>query len=153
MTNPACAENETHILPLLNTQLALAGSLENLLQAEYRALLASDLATLAELVAQKHGAAQALEQSSLDLAQHTSGAPQEIIPQLGQEALHCWQQLGDAADRLRKQNLHNGALLNERQNRLRWVVERAGGEPSPLYTAHPQPGFVPGLSGRSLARA
>lgn len=153
MTDPAFVENPFPILPLLDSQLALAGALEGLLQAEYRALLASDLATLAELVARKRTAAQSLEQSSLDLAQHTGGAPQKIIPGLGVEALQRWQQLGDVADRLRKQNLHNGALLNERQNRLRWVAERAGGESSPLYTAHPQASLVPGLSGRSLARA
>lgn len=153
MTAQAFDANTTHILPLLDTQLALAGALEELLQAEYRALLGSDLAALAALVAEKQQTAQALERSSIDLAQHTGGVPQKAIPQLGAEALHRWQQLGDVADRLRKQNLHNGALLNERQNRLRWVAERAGAEALPLYAPHPQAGLGLGYGGRSLARA
>lgn len=141
------------ILPLLDTQLRLAGALEGLLQAEYQALLSSDLAALANLVAQKRAAAESLEQCSLHLGQHTGGAPQTIILQLGGEAAERWQQLGGIADNLRRQNLHNGALLNERQNRLRWVAERASNEPAPLYAPRATAAFASNLSGRILARA
>ena len=142
-----------HILPLLDTQLELAIALESLLRAEYHALLSSDLAMLAELVSRKRSAAELLERSSLELNQHTAGAPQVVIQQLGGPPLQRWQQLGELADSLRKQNLHNGALLNERQNRLRWVAERASGDAHPLYAPRTSPSLAAALGGRSLARA
>lgn len=148
-------EETTHqqILPLLDSQLGFAGALEYLLQAEYQALLTSDLNALAELVAKKRLAAESLEKSSSALAQSTGGEPAAVMPRLGGIVLQRWQQLGDVADRLRRQNLCNGALLNERQNRLRWVAERAGGEMPALYAPKASSHFAPGLSGRSLARA
>ncbi|MES2884868.1 MAG: flagellar export chaperone FlgN [Pseudomonadota bacterium] len=153
MTNLAAEDASRHILPLLDTQLELAAALQSLLQAEYRALLGSDLAALAELLGQKRAAAESLEQSSLELGRHTGSSPHTVIPQLGGAPLQRWQQLGDLADSLRKQNLHNGALLNERQNRLRWVAERAAGDAHPpSYAARPC-SLAPALSGRSLARA
>ena len=153
MTATTLAENNPDILPLLNSQLHHADTLATLLQAEYQALLTSDLATLAQLVSAKHSAAASLEQCSAALAEHTGGAPQLLIPQLGPEAVQCWQQLGQIADALRQQNLSNGALLNERQNRLRWVAERAGGEAQGLYSPRASAGFSATLTGRSLARA
>lgn len=146
-------ENTRHILPLLDTQLRLTAELESLLQAEYQALLGSDLATLAALVARKRSTAESLERCSFDLGQHTGGMPQTVVPQLGPEALQRWQQLGVAADGLRRQNMHNGALLNERQNRLRWVAERANRETPALYAPRINSSAMAGLSGRSLARA
>lgn len=153
MTDIAADDASKKILPLLDTQLELAAALQSLLHAEYRALLGSDLAALAELLSQKRAAAESLEQSSLELGRHTDGAPHTVIPQLGGLPMQRWQQLGDLADSLRKQNLHNGALLNERQNRLRWVAERAAGDAHPLYAARPASGLATALSGRSLARA
>lgn len=148
------ATEKTHyILPLLDTQLRLTAELESLLQAEYQALLGSDLVALAELVARKRSTAESLERSSLDLGQHTGGMPHAVIPQLGPEALQRWQQLGLTADGLRKQNLHNGALLNERQNRLRWVAERANSATPALYAPRSGTSLMAGLSGRSLAHA
>lgn len=147
------ADHRTALLPLLDHQLGLADSLEQLLLAEHQALLSSDLATLAQLVAEKRMAAETLEQSSLSLQQQTGGEPAAAIQQLGSAALQRWQQLAAVAERLRKQNLHNGALLNERQNRLRWVAQRASGEASPLYAPHAAARLGDGLSGRSLARA
>ena len=153
MAATTLAEQHPDILPLLESQLQHAGTLSTLLQAEYQALLTSDLATLAALVSAKHSAAALLEQCSTALAEHTGGAPHAVIPQLGEEAMQCWQQLGQVADTLRQQNLSNGALLNERQNRLRWVAERAGGESRSLYGPRPSNSFSASLSGRSLARA
>jgi len=153
MTAPATVDHTTQILPLIDNQLRLAGALEGLLQAEYQALLDSDLATLAKLVAQKRVAAESLEQSSLDLGERTGGAPQAVIPQLGREAVQRWQQLGDKADSLRRLNLQNGALLNERQNRLRWVAQRASNEQPALYAPRASHSLASNLSGRSLARA
>ena len=141
------------ILPLLDTQLRLTTELASLLQTEYQALLGSDLATLATVVASKRSAAESLERSSLELEQYTGGMPQMVIPQLGPEALQRWQQLGLAADSLRKQNLHNGALLNGRQNRLRWVAERANSATPALYAPRAGANLMAGLSGRSLAHA
>ncbi len=154
--SPFPADKAQNILPLLDTQLRLAGELEGLLKAEYQALLSSDLATLADLVAQKRVAAELLERSSAELGHCTGGAPQSVIPRLGQPAQQRWQALGDVADSLRKQNLHNGALLNERQNRLRWVAQRASNEAPALYAPQSRTSFASGfagLSGRSLARA
>lgn len=153
MTDIAADDATRQILPLLDTQLELAAALQNLLHAEYRALLGSDLAALTELLGQKRAAAESLERSSLELSQLTAGAPHTMIPQMGGAPLQRWQQLGDLADSLRKQNLHNGALLNERQNRLHWVAERAAGDAHPLYAARPSSGLASALSGRSLARA
>lgn len=142
-----------HIIPLLDSQLALAGTLEGLLQAEYQALLSSDLAALAELVARKQSAAESLERASKDLNLQTRGAPQAVISQLGREVAQRWQQLGNLADGLRRQNLSNGALLNERQNRLRWVAERANNQSPNLYAPRAHASFASSLSGRSLAHA
>lgn len=147
------AESTQYILPLLDQQIDLAGTLESLLQAEYQALLGSDIARLAELVSEKRRAAESLERSSLALSQQTGGVPAAAMPYLGHEAQMRWQQLGVVAERLRSQNLHNGALLNERQNRLRWVSQRASGDTPALYSPHASPGFASTLSGRSLARA
>lgn len=153
MTDIAADDAQTRTLALLDAQLQLATTLESLLLAEYRALLGSDLPSLADLVGRKRSAAESLERSSLELSQHVGGAPHAVIPQLGGMPWQRWQQLGDLADRLRRQNLHNGALLNERQNRLRWVAERAAGDSHPLYAARPSSGLPAALSGRSLARA
>lgn len=139
------------LLPLIDDQLRLAGLLETLLRDEEQALLGSDLAQLAALVAQKRGAAEALEVASTALSRHTDGNPQQTIERLGGEAQQRWQALGLSAERLRRQNLVNGALLNERQNRLRWVLQRAAPESAALYSPNSAArGLLPG---RSLARA
>jgi len=146
------ASQASPLLSLLDQQLRIAQTLEGLLMAEYSALLASDLATLGDLVAQKRSAAESLEHSSIVLSASTDGAPEAAMRREGGEALSCWQALGTIADRLRRQNLANGALLNERQNRLRWVADRAAGEAAPLYAPRTAGGFPTALSGRSLAR-
>ncbi len=153
----ASPEHRNTLIPLLATQLRLAGALDELLQAEHRALLSSDLATLAGIVAQKRAAAESLEQASQELHRHTAGAPHRVIPALGDDAAESWATLGALADQLRHQNLNNGALLNERQNRLRWVAERASQGTPALYAPRNNAGLGPGiaasLGGRSLARA
>ncbi len=153
MTHIAADDAHPHTLTLLDRQLQQATELEGLLHAEYCALLGSDLARLAELVGQKRAAAERLEQSSLELSRHTGGSPHTAIPPLGGTPNQRWQQLGQIADRLRQQNLHNGALLNERQNRLRWVAERATGDTHPLYSPRSAASLTYALGGRSLARA
>ncbi len=140
------------LLPLLDRQLHIAEALEGLLMAEYSALLGSDVAALNDLVVQKRSTAESLEHSSIALSEYTGGAPETAIVQAGAAAVEKWQRLGAIADRLRRQNLANGALLNERQNRLRWVAERAAGGAPPLYAPRAPTGFSPSLSGRSLAR-
>jgi len=148
----ATTENRhADLLPLLEQQLYVAKTLEGLLMAEYSALLGSDVAALTDLVAQKRSTAEALERTSLALGHATGGDPLAAVMAAGGEPLHRWHALAALADVLRRQNLANGALLNERQNRLRWVAERAsGGEPA-LYAPRPAPAFA-ALSGRSLAR-
>ena len=144
----------THtLLTLLDQQLHIGTTLEGLLMAEYSALLGSDVHALAELVSEKRRTAEALERSSLALAEATQGAPQVAVEQSGEAARQCWRALAQLADRLRHQNLANGALLNERQNRLRWVAERASQAPPALYAPRSSANLVAGLSGRSIARA
>jgi len=152
-STPAHAESIHTILPLLDVQLKLTETLENLLRDEHSALLRSDLAGLAELVAQKQATASSLERASVDLAQRTGSAPGSLMARLGHEAQARWQQLSAAADRLRRQNLDNGALLNERQNRLRWIAQRAGQDSAPGYAPGPLRGLAASFSGRSLAHA
>ena len=149
--NPSHAHH--NILPLLDTQLALASALDAILQAEHQALLGSDLAALAALVQQKRSAAEELERSSAALHVFSGGAPQTLIAGLGDDASSRWQQLGSLATGLHAQNLRNGALLNERQNRLRWVAERASGDSHPLYSTRSASSLAASLGGRSLARA
>lgn len=147
----ARAPDPQALLPLIDDQLRLAGVLETLLRDEEQALLGSDLAQLAALVAQKRSAAEALEQASAALSRHTDGDPHRAVDRADIETRQRWQALGQSAERLRRQNLVNGALLNERQNRLRWVLQRAAPEATALY-APTAAGFGP-LPGRSLARA
>ncbi|MDO9453174.1 MAG: flagellar protein FlgN [Stagnimonas sp.] len=137
---------------LIDRQLHAAGALEGLLMAEYSALLSSDLAALTDLVAQKRSTAESLEHSSVALSEFTGGAPEKAVLQAGAVAIEKWQRLGAIANRLRRQNLANGALLNERQNRLRWVAERASGGAQTLYGPGTSTGLASALSGRSLAR-
>lgn len=147
---------ETHAVSplshLIDRQLHAAEALEGLLMAEYSALLGSDVAALTDLVAQKRSMAESLEHSSIALSEFTSGAPEKAVMQAGAVAIEKWQRLGAIADRLRVQNLANGALLNERQNRLRWVAERASGGAQPVYGPRTSTAFASALSGRSLAR-
>lgn len=147
----ARAADAQALLPLIDDQLRLAGVLETLLRDEEQALLGSDLGWLAALVAQKRGAAEALEVASTALSRHTDGAPQQTIERLGGEARQRWQALGLSAERLRRQNMVNGALLNERHNRLRWVLQRAAPEAIALYSPHAAGSGT--LPGRSLAKA
>lgn len=137
---------------LIDRQLHAADTLEGLLMAEYSALLGSDVAALTDLVAQKRSTAESLEHSSIALSEFTGGAPEKAVLQAGAVAIEKWQRLAAIADRLRRQNLANGALLNERQNRLRWVAERASGDGHTVYGPRSSNAFSSALSGRSLAR-
>lgn len=144
---------QQQVRQLIESQLYFAESLEALLQSEYTALLASDIDRLGEVVALKMGAAESLERASSELHQAVGGTPQDVLHELGADTAERWQQLGETADRLRSQNLLNGAVLNERQNRLRWVAERAQGEAPGVYAPQARRPFGSGLSGRSIARA
>lgn len=151
MTASKAAQQQ--VRQLIESQLYLAESLEALLQSEYSALLASDIERLSEVVALKLDAAESLERANSELTEAVGGAPQDVASQFGTDTAERWQQLGDAADRLRNQNQRNGAVLNERQNRLRWVAQRASGETTGVYAPQARAAFGSGLSGRSLARA
>lgn len=144
---------QQQVRQLIESQLYFAESLETLLQSEYSALLTSDIARLAEVVALKMDAAENLERANSELHHAVGGTPQDVVRALGADTAERWQQLGDTADRLRNQNLLNGAVLNERQNRLRWVAERAHGEAPGVYAPQARHRFGSGLSGRSIARA
>ena len=148
------ARNATQlqVQQLIESQLYYAQSLEALLHSEYQALLESDVESLLEVVALKMGAAESLERTSIELQHAVGGTPQDVERHLGTDSAACWQQLGDTADRLRQQNLRNGAVLNERQNRLEWVANRARGEAPAVYSAQPRHVFGSGLSGRTIAR-
>jgi len=126
MTLPTDAATTTSVPLLLDAQIACARDLQDILEAETRALLAADIGALSELVQRKQTAAEQLEQLSRALGIATGGAPERTIPNLGAAASQRWQTLRDAADVLRKVNLHNGALLDERQARLRWIARQAG---------------------------
>lgn len=131
--NPTDDAGPDSVPALLDAQIACARELQEVLDAETRALLAADLPALAELVQHKQQAAERLEQLSRQLAGATGGAPGPVIDGLGSQASERWQTLRDAADVLRKANLHNGALLSERQARLRWIARQSGlddGEPT-----------------------
>ena len=124
--NPTDDAGPESVPALLDAQIACARELQEVLNAETRALLAADLPALGELVQRKQQAAERLEQLSRQLAAATGGAPGPVIGTLGSEAGERWQTLRDAADVLRKANLHNGALLSERQARLRWIARQSG---------------------------
>ena len=156
MTLPTDAATPPAVPQLLDAQIACARDLQDILEAETRALLAADLNALTELVQRKQAAAEQLEQLSRQLGIATGGAPGRVIPSLGDQASARWQTLRDAADILRKVNLHNGALLDERQARLRWIARQAGiDEEASTYSGQSQGrGLLraPGL-GRHLAQA
>lgn len=131
--NPSDDAGPESVPALLDAQIACARELQEVLDAETQALLTADLPALGELVQQKQQAAERLEQLSRALAGATGGSPGAVVPTLGRDASERWQTLRDAADVLRKANLHNGALLTERQARLRWIARQAGldeGEPT-----------------------
>jgi len=153
---PTDAATTPSVPELLDAQIACARELQDILEAETLALLAADIARLGELVHRKQLAAEQLEQLSRSLGIATGGDPARAIPDLGEQASQRWQTLTDAAEVLRKVNLHNGALLDERQARLRWIARQAGlDDDCPTYgdPARSRGGpRSPGL-GRSLAQA
>jgi flagellar biosynthesis/type III secretory pathway chaperone len=144
------ALNPQQILDVLDEQLRQAERLVGLLGEEEQALLSGNAEILAELVSLKRGAAESLERASLALRQGTGEHPEQVIAALGGAPALRWQRLGELAASLRRQNLVNGALLNERQNRLRWITERAGCEAPGLYA--PKALWQSSTSGRTLAR-
>ena len=148
--NPTDDAGPESVPALLDAQIACARELQEVLDAETRALLTADLSALAELVQRKQHAAERLEQLSRALADATGGRPGAVVPTLGGAANERWQTLRDAADVLRKANLHNGALLSERQARLRWIARQAGLEDGdPTYGS----GRRASGPGRHLAQA
>lgn len=154
MTDSSDATTPNSVPSLLDAQILCARGLQDILDAETQALLAADLNALAELVQRKQQAAEQLEHLSRALAQATGGAPERLIPSLGDNASARWQTLRDTAELLRKVNLHNGALLNERQARLRWIAHQAGLEQAPaVYGPGPRGGARPSGLGRHLAQA
>lgn len=153
MSDHSDATPSTNVPSLLDAQIDCARQLQDILDAETQALLAADLNALAELVQRKQQAAETLEQLSRSLAQATGGAPAERIPNLGEQASSRWQTLRETAELLRKVNLHNGALLSERQTRLRWIAEQAGLEPAPTLYGPGTPAPRPAGLGRHLAQA
>lgn len=154
MSDHSDATTTTTVPSLLDAQIDCARELQGILDAETQALLAADLNALAELVQRKQQAAEQLEQLSRALAQATGGAPERLIPSLGDNASARWQTLRDTAEVLRKVNLHNGALLTERQARLRWIAHQAGLDEAPsLYGPGPRGGARPSGLGRHLAQA
>jgi flagellar biosynthesis/type III secretory pathway chaperone len=139
------------LLTHIQQQLQTAQALQVLLQSEYQALLMSDIDELAGLVAQKRSCAEQLERASLALNQATQNRPEQSVMAADDATRFHWQQLIDCAETLRKQNLRNGALLNERQARLRWIAQHAGADTHPLYA--PAGLYDNRQAGRSLARA
>lgn len=153
MTLPTDAATTPSVPLLLDAQIACARELQDILEAETRALLAADIGALSELMQRKQSAAEQLEQLSRALGIATGGNPAGVVPHLGDQANQRWQTLRDAADVLRKVNLHNGALLDERQARLRWIARQAGlDDDAPTYGDKGRGGRGNGL-GRHLARA
>lgn len=156
MTAPDDAATPSSVPLLLDAQIRCARELQDILDAETRALLAADLGALGELVQRKQAAAEQLERLSRDLGRATGGDPARVITDLGEHARLRWQMLSDAADVLRKVNLHNGALLDERQARLRWIARQAGlDDEPPTYgsQARHRAGLRQQGLGRPLARA
>lgn len=153
MSDHSDATPSTNVPSLLDAQIDCARQLQDILDAETQALLAADLNALAELVQRKQQAAETLEQLSRSLSAATGGAPAERIPNLGEQASSRWQTLRETAELLRKVNLHNGALLSERQARLRWIAEQAGLEPAPALYGPGTPAARPAGLGRHLAQA
>lgn len=151
--NPIDDADLESVPALLDAQIACARELQEVLDAETRALLAADLPALSELVQHKQQAAERLEQLSRALAAASGGAPGAVIPSLGGEAGDRWQTLRDAADVLRKANLHNGALLSERQARLRWIARQAGIDDGESTYGGPSSSRRLAGPGRHLARA
>lgn len=153
MALPTDAATTPSVPLLLDAQIACARDLQDILEAETRALLAADIGALTDLVQRKQQAAERLEQLSRQLGLATGGTPERTIPNLGAEASQRWQTLRDAADVLRKVNLHNGALLDERQARLRWIARQAGlDDEATTYGGKNRGGRGNGL-GRHLAQA
>lgn len=150
MSVPTDAASADPVATLLDAQIGCARDLQDILDAETRALLAADLDQLTELVQRKQAAAERLEGLSRQLAGATGGQPDQAIASLGGNASARWQTLRDTAEVLRKVNLHNGALLDERQARLRWIARQAGlDETASSYG----PAGRAALYGRSLAQA
>ena len=74
---------QQQVRQLIESQLYFAESLETLLQSEYSALLTSDIARLAEVVALKMDAAENLERANSELHHAVGGTPQDVVRALG----------------------------------------------------------------------
>lgn len=134
----AARPQELSLNDLLNQQLNCAESLLRILTDEKTALLANDIEGLQKLCETKSAAAQTLQDLSAQLNKLCGSAiaaqiESFIRKQNQPQALGAWQSLLKAAARCQQANLENGALLLERQVRVRSLLQLIHRDERPLY--------------------
>lgn len=123
----------------LAQHVACAETLLKLLADEKSALLGNDIDTLSRLCESKASAAATLQILSQRLNKACgSGDPLRIEAHISAggdaDLLQRWRELLKLAARLQKLNLENGALLQERQTRVRSILQTLQrGSDKPLY--------------------